>query len=155
MYEIILNPDASERNDNNDTVNPAVLYDTKDNNRYFAFIHVDIYIGEEQYIPSPADGDIVAVNNTTKNTPNGDKYGEDITFKLKVRGPEGGKLRNVKGTLTYEIMKQEVPGANTIDSVQEMMGGREYNMTVELYRENVKKNNKSGTINNQSNIEIE
>lgn len=145
MYDVILKPLATETNDDGFTLNPTVIMIEKSTPLFYGIMHIDVTIGDDEYIPDPEDQDITRVTHE-----NGD---EDITIKLNVYGSEGGvKIR--KGTVRAGIMHNETPAENTPAAVQNLIGTRKFNMTAQVYRNNNPVGSGTGTINSNSDIEI-
>lgn len=145
MYDVILNPPVTDVNPNNGfKVNPAVIFLT-DKKVFYGRVHLDITIGEHEYIPDPEDGDISRIPNASG--------GEDITIKLNVYGSEGG-LKFRKGTIRAKILDGELPDQDTIPSIHTLMGNRQFGISAKVFRNNVEVGSGGGTISNQSDIEI-
>ncbi|MDT8394367.1 MAG: hypothetical protein RQ761_11005 [Bacteroidales bacterium] len=146
MYDIILNPKATDVNEEGNTLNPLVEYITS-RGKFYATVHLDVKIGEEQYISAPDDEKINTVNNASG--------GEDISIDIEILGPEGGeKIRPL--TLRAEIMEGEASPGQTLDkaAVQNLIAARLYNLNITAYFNGNSVGNKSGTASNSSNVDI-
>lgn len=146
MYDIILNPKPTDVNEAGNTLNPLVEYITS-RGKFYATIHLDVEIGEEQYIPAPNDENINKENNASG--------GEDINIDIEILGPEGGeKIRPL--TLRAEIMEGEASPGETLDktAVQNLIAARQYNLNITAYFNGNSVGNNSGTASNGSNVEI-
>lgn len=146
MYDVILIPKTTEVNEDGNTVNPLVIYITN-RGKFYATVHLNVVIGEEQYIPSPNDDEVNTVNNVSG--------GEDIHIDLEVLGHEGG-VQIFPITLKKEIMEGEASPGEALDkqAVRDLIADREYNLNVTAYFEGKAEGNGSGNVSNNSDIEI-
>ncbi len=132
MYEVRLDP------------KPSLLYFVN-SGKIYALISCQVIANYFEIIPAPVDADISSVANPTN--------GKNYTVNLRVIGTATDAPTLRQGTFPVEI-----PALNSgldKDGVMAAIGNKEYNFTINIMLGGAIQKSGSGTITQNSNIDIE
>ena len=113
--------------------------------KIYAKSTASVTISVTESIPDPSAQDITTTPNSTG--------GEDIEIKLHVNGEPTLQTQNVEKEIEAEIIHVGEPLSE--QGVRDEVGTKEYNVTVEVYKDGVKKSSKEKKLTRSSNVEID
>lgn len=126
---------------------PGVLYITE-YGKVYARVHLDVVLGIPEYVPAPIPEDIGSIPNASG--------GKDFTVKLRAIGANEGIDRRFGTTLIELFTVPGGPGTvQTPTQIKSLIGDKIYNILVIVTKDRTEKKSGSGTINSDSDIDIE
>lgn len=106
-------------------------------------VEVTIYTTED--IPQPTSQDIIILDKGS--------LGKDITIRLNVTGTISEEIQTKSLTIPVPV----IDAGQKLDEegVRTTIGSKVYNVTTLVFKNNVQESNKSGSVTNKSEVEIE